>query len=222
MAEDKLSVPEKTAGDAGHALAKAGLSAIPVVGGPAAELFQYIVQPPLEKRRVRWMVEVGEKLKELEAKGVKLESLQNNEQFVTAVVHASQVALRTHQAAKLDALKNAILNVAKGQAPDETVQHLFFDFVDALTEQHLRILKLFQAPTPPPNMSMGGLGHVLEHNIPELRGRQDLYTQLWRDLYSRGLLNTDGLNVTMSGNGLAAKRTTNMGDAFLKFIAEAP
>ena len=222
MAEDKLSVPEKTGGDAAHAIAKAGLSAIPVVGGPAAELFQYIVQPPLEKRRVRWMVDVGEKLKELEAKGLKLESLQSNEQFVTAVMHASQVALRTHQAAKLDALRNAILNVAKGQAPDETVQHLFFGFVDSLTEQHRRILKLFQAPTPPPDMSMGGLGHVLEHNIPELRGRQDLYTQLWRDLYSRGLLNTDGLNVTMSGNGLAAKRTTNLGDAFLKFIGEAP
>jgi hypothetical protein len=69
---------------------------------------------------------------------------------------------------------------------------------------------------------MGGLGPVLEHNIPELRNCKELYTQLWRDLYSRGLLNTDGLNVTISGNGLSAKRTTNLGDDFLKFIAEAP
>lgn len=222
MTENKLSVPQKTGGDAAHAVVKAGLSAIPVVGGPAAELFQNIVQPPLEKRRVRWMEQVGEKLEELEQKGLNLESLQSNEQFVTAVMHASQVALRTHQAAKLDALRNAILNIAKGQAPDETVQHLFLGFVDSLTDQHLRILKIFQAPTPPPNMSIGGLGRVLEHNIPELRGRQDLYTQLWRDLYSRGLLNTDGLNVTMSGSGLAAKRTTSLGDAFLKFIAGDP
>lgn len=222
MAEDKLSVSEKTGGDAAHAIAKAGLSAIPLVGGPAAELFQYIVQPPLEKRRVRWMVDVGEKLKELEVKGLSLESLQSNEQFVTAILHASRVALLTHQASKLDALRNAILNVAKGRAPDETLQHLFFGFVGSLTEQHLQILKIFQAPTPPPNTSMGGLGHVLEHNIPELRNCKELYTQLWRDLYSRGLLNTDGLNVTISGNGLSAKRTTNLGDDFLKFIAEAP
>jgi mannose-6-phosphate isomerase-like protein (cupin superfamily) len=84
------------------------------------------------------MEEVGEKLGELEAKGLKLESLQSNEQFVTAVMHASQVALRTHQAGKLDALRNAVLNVAKGQAPDETVQHLFFGFVDSATHGQFR------------------------------------------------------------------------------------
>lgn len=43
MADDDLSVPQMTSGDAVHALAKAGLSAIPVVGGPAVELFQYVV-----------------------------------------------------------------------------------------------------------------------------------------------------------------------------------
>jgi len=220
MADDKLVVPQKTAGDTAHAIAKAGLSAIPVVGGPAVELFQHVVQPPLERRRAMWMADVGEKLKDLEANGLKLESLQDNEQFISAVMHASQVALRTHQEAKLQALKNAVLNVANGQAPEETLQHLFLNFVDSLTEQHLRILKVFQAPTPPPGMSMGGLGHVLEHNIPELRNRQDLYVQLWKDLFSRGLVNSDGMNVTMSGSGLATKRTTGMGDTFLSFIAE--
>lgn len=222
MHNDKLRVPKKSLGDAAHAVAKTGLSAIPLVGSPAAELFQYVVQPPLERRRERWMADVGEKLRELEAKGLNLDSLQTNEQFISVVMQASQVALRTHQEQKLRALRNAVLNVAKGQEPDETLQHLFLNFVDSLTEQHLRILKLFQAPTPPPNMSMGGLSHVLEHNIPELRGRQDLYVQLWRDLFSRGLVSTDGMNVTMSGGGLKAKRTTAMGDAFLNFIADTP
>jgi hypothetical protein len=32
---------------------------IPVVGGPAAELFQQVVQPPLEKRRIAWMANVA-------------------------------------------------------------------------------------------------------------------------------------------------------------------
>ena len=164
------------------------------------------------------MAEVGEKLRELEVKGLKLEDLQKNEEFVSAVMYASHVALRTHKAEKLNALRNAILNVAKGQAPEETVQHLFLNFIDSFTELHLRILKVFQAP--PPNLSMGGLSDVLDHNIPDLRGRRELYDQLWKDLYSRGLVTTDGLHSTMSGHGLAQKRTTGLGDAFLKFIAE--
>jgi hypothetical protein len=220
MADDKLKVPKQSKGDVAHTLAKAGLSAIPVVGGPAVELFQYVVQPPLEKRRGEWMAQVGEKLRELEANGLKLDELQKNEEFVSAVMHASQIALRTHQAAKLDALRNAIINVAKGQAPDEALQNVFLNLVDSFTELHLRILKVFQAPSPPPSMSMGGLSSVLEHNIPELRGNRELYDQLWKDLYSRGLVSTDGLHVTMSGHGLAQKRTTGLGDAFLKFIEE--
>ena len=221
MTEKKIEVPKQSKGDVAHTLAKAGLSVIPVVGGPAVELFQLLIQPPLEKRRTEWMAEVGEKLRELEVKGLKLEDLQKNEEFVSAVMYASHVALRTHKAEKLTALRNAILNVAKGQAPEETVQHLFLNFVDSFTELHLRILKVFQAPSPPPNLSMGGLSDVLEHNIPDLRGRRELYDQLWKDLYSRGLVAiNDGLpNHDESGHG-AKKRTTGLGDAFLKFIAE--
>jgi hypothetical protein len=158
VADDKLKVPKRTGGDAAHAVVKAGLSAVPVVGGTAVELFQYVVQPPLEKRREKWMTDVDEKLHELESNGLKLEDLQNNQEFVSAVMHASQVALRTHHDAKLEALRNAILNVATGQGPNETLQHLFLEFVDSFTELHLRILKLFQAPPAPPGMSMGGSG----------------------------------------------------------------
>lgn len=218
MSADNLKSPKATIGDAAHAIARAGLSAIPFVGGAAVELFQGVIQPPLEKRRQQWMADVGEKLLELESNGLKLEDLQDNEQFISAVMLASQAALRTHQAVKLDALKNAVINVARGQAPDETLQYLLLNFIDSFTEQHLRILKVFQKPTPPSNMSMGGLSSVLEHNIPELRQNRELYTQLWKDLYSRGLVNTEGLNVTMSEIGLSTKRTTELGDALLRFI----
>jgi hypothetical protein len=221
MSQDAQTATKRTGGDAAHALAKAGLSAIPVVGGPAVELFQYVVQPPLEKRREAWMADVGQRLKDLESQGLKLEDLQNNDEFITAVMHASQLALRTHQTEKLAALRNAVLNVAKGRAPEETIQHLFLDYVDSLTELHLQILKIFQAPAPPPGMTTGGLSNVLEHNLTELRGRRELYDQLWKDLYSRGLVDTDGLHNTISGMGLAQKRTTGLGDEFLKFISSS-
>lgn len=221
MDRDMHKIPEKTMDDAAHAVVRACLSAIPVLGGASAELFQQLIQPPLDKRRQEWIHSVGERLAKLEHSGITLEALQSNEQFISAVMHASNMALRTHKESKIEALQNAILNVAKGQAPDETVQYLFFGLLDSLTEMHIRILKLFQAPTPPPSMSMGGLIDVLEYNIHDLGGRQDLSFQLWKDLHSRGLVNTEGLGGTISGRGLSEKRTTGFGDEFIEFISEA-
>ena len=220
MSEEKLDIPKQSKGDFTHSVAKAGLSAIPVIGGAAVELFQNVIQPPLEKRRAEWMAQVGKKLQKLEENGLNLESLKENESFISAVMYASQLALRTHHQEKLIALKNAVANIAIGQCPEEVMQHMFLNMVDSFTELHIQILKIFQAPETPPGISMGGLSTVLEHNLPNLRGRRDLYDQLWKDLYSRGLVNTDGLHVTMSGSGLISKRTSGLGDEFLRFISE--
>jgi hypothetical protein len=38
MADENLEVPLRSKGDAAHAIVKAGLSAVPMVGGPAVEL----------------------------------------------------------------------------------------------------------------------------------------------------------------------------------------
>lgn len=220
MATDNLEPPKATRGDAAHAVIKAGLSALPVVGGPAVELFQNLVQPPLERRRAEWVAAVGEKLLELESRGIDIEELGQKDEFISAVMHASQIALRTHQDEKREALRNAVFNVAAGQSPGEALEHMFFEWIDSLSLLHIQILRLFQDPTPPPLMSMGGLGSVLEHNMPQLRGHSHVYDQVWKDLYSRGLINTDSLHVTMSGQGLASKRTSEIGDAFLRFVSE--
>lgn len=220
MAEEKYKPPKKTTGDLAHVTAKAVLSAVPHVGGPAAELFQYLLQPPLEKRREKWMDEVAEGLRELEATGLNLEDLRDNEQFISIVMQASQVVLRTHQEEKRRALKNAVLNVANGQGPDDALQQVFLGYIDTLTELHLRILKFFQTPAVADNLGMGGLSHVLEGGFPELRDRREIYDSLWRDLYLRGLVNTEQLHVTMTGQGLRQKRTTGLGDIFLAFISE--
>lgn len=214
----KILTPKASGKDVAHAAGRAALSAIPIAGGAAVEIFQHLIQPPLERRRIEWMDSVGERLTELEEVGIRLESLSENEQFVSAVMSASQVAIRTHQSEKLEALRNAVENVARGQAPDEALQHMFFGFVDTLVPLQIQMLKLFQAPPTMEGITMGGLSTVLERNIPSLRGHRDIYDQFWRDLYARGLVNTDGLHSTMSGNGLSQKRTTSLGDQFLRFI----
>lgn len=220
MAGKKIDLPIMTKGDAAHAITKAGLSAIPFVGGPAVELFQYLVQPPLERRRNDWMADVGTKLQELEDAGIDIEQLGQSEEFVTAVLSATQIALRTHYEEKREAPQNALVNIAIGQSPGEALQHMFFNWIDSMSPLHMQIVKVFQKPAPQPGVSMGGLEGVLVFNLPHLRGHTAVYRQIWKDLYSRGLLNTEGLNTTMSESGLKEKRTTEIGDAFLRFISE--
>lgn len=215
-----LKTPKPTLTDSAHTLTKAGLSMIPVVGGPAVEFFQHLVQPPLERRRNEWMNAIGEKLQCIEKNGLKLEDLQSNEQFITAVMQASTAAIRTHKVEKLTALRNAILNIANGQGPEETTQHIFLSFIDEFSEMHLRILFFADAPKLRAGISVGGLGHLLEENIADLRGQRKLYDQLWKDLYLRGLVNTESLHVMMSNTGLGQSRTTELGKSLIKFISE--
>lgn len=220
MATKKLEPPKQGKGDAAHALVKAGISAIPIIGGPGAELFQHVVQPPLEKRRVEWMDYVGEKLLELEQKGVDIEQLRENDEFVSAVLHASQLAVRTHRQEKREALRNALFNIASGKAPEESVQQIFLDYIDSFSELHVQLLKFFQQPPDTSNVMMGALSSVIEQGMPNLRGKGQVYGQIWNDLVARGLVGNVGLQVMMTGQGLGGKRTTELGDAFLGFISE--
>ena len=222
MSNKKKGPPKKTKGDAAHAVARGVLGVIPFSGSSAIELLNAVITPPLERRRQAWMTDIGERLEKLEADGFDIAALDQNEEFISTLLYASHLAIRTHHEEKLVALRNAVINTARNQAPEATLQQMFLDFVDSLTELHLQILKFFQNPGPPPGgMTMGGLSHVIEGAFPELRGHGAIYEQIGRDLNSRGLLAVVGFNVTMTGSGLAAKRTTDLADRFLKFIQES-
>jgi hypothetical protein len=226
---EKYQPPRPSVGDAAHAVVKAGLSSIPIVGGAATELFNAFITPPIERRRRAWMEEVGNALQKLETeRGVQLEALQANETFIDTVMQASQVAIRNTQEEKRRALRNAVMNAALPNPPEESLQESFVAFLDLFTVWHLRVLKLFQDPQgwaqhnrhQFPSFYMGGLSSVLESAYPELGSRRELYDQLWQDLYQRGLVNTDSMHTTMTATGMMAKRTTVLGDQFLRFIEE--
>lgn len=216
--------------DEAHTAIKAALSALPVVGGPAAELFGAIIAPPLAHRRDEWLQSLADGIQALQESvaGLTPESLASNEAFVSAALQASRAAVQTHQKDKLEALRNAVLNVAAGRAPNEDEQAMFLWYIETLTTWHVRMLKFFEAP-----MRMaaavgartdyplaGALSQMIEGIYPELRGRRDFYDQIARDLKTRGFLNSadDVLHTMMTGSGLAAKRTTEIADRFLAFI----
>jgi hypothetical protein len=95
--------------------------------------------------------------------------LENNEQFLTAVLHANLIAMRAHQEDKLRALRNAVRNSTLKSAPDDDRQLMFLRFVDDLTLSHIRVLRVFDDPpaaiaaTGRELRAMGGLGLVIYH-----------------------------------------------------------
>lgn len=211
-----------------HRVVSATVASVPVIGGAATEAFHALIEPPMAKRRTEWMVQVTDALNEIYDSGLVTESdLQHNEQFFTTLVNASNAAVRNHEKAKLEALKNAVLNSALPNSPDDTKQQLFLNLIETCTSWHLSLLSLFQGPEAWaernnhcfPNFHMGGISSVIESAYPELSNQSELYQLVWKDLYRNGLLNTDSLGTTMSASGMLAKRTTSFGDEFVNFIS---
>lgn len=211
-----------------HATVKGAFAAIPFAGGIVSELFGIAITSPVEKRKENILIMIDERLNQIESKvnGFKIEKLIENEVFLSTTLQASQIALRTHQRDKLASLVNAVTNAAINNI-DENLQQMFLSFIDSFNEWHLRILLFLSDPSLAlaekglaSNHSAGSVGSILYLYFPELRGRKEFVKQIFNDLYSRGLLNTDAgiLNTMMTGSGMVAPRTSMLGNEFLKFI----
>jgi len=221
----------KTLGDAFHKVVHTGLGSVPLVGTPLAALFETIFTPPIEKRKEKWLKELAKVITEIQERVDNLdpEALSRNEVFISMVMKASQVAIRSHQEEKISALRNALLNSVLSNSPNEDIQAIFLNLIDEFTPWHIRLLSLVNDPAgwmknnnvKNPSWSMGGVSTVIEFCFPDLRGEKEFYRLLIRDLQSAALI-VQGqiLGVTMSGSGILASRTTDLGKQFLGYISK--
>lgn len=188
-----------------YAVVKAGISAVPIVGGAAAELLGLALAPPLEKRRAEWFESVAERLKKVE---VKFETLGDDPAFVTTVLQATQIATRTHQQEKLRALQNAVVNTALHKLADDNLRSLFLAFVDEFTPAHVRMLAFFKNPT----------------SARQFTGNRQIDDQIVNALVQRGLIE-DTRPFAARGRPTDDPLTnyqwnvTWLGDQFLRFIS---
>ena len=219
----------KTATDIAREVGRAIVSAIPAAGGPLQVAFENIFTSPIEKRKEAWLNQLADVINEVQKRVSEItpERLAENDAFVTVVMQASQVAIRNHQQAKLEALRNAVLNAALPNPPHEDEQMIFLRLIDQLTPWHLRVLSVLNDPIRwmernnihNPGWGMGGASTVLEHCLPDLQGQRETYDQIVLDLQGQGLLGQgQSLHVMMTGSGMVASRTTERGRRFIKFI----
>ena len=217
MSKD-LEVPKETGKDHFHTIIKTALGEVPLAGGALAELFSAIIESPFQRRKKEWMQNVVEAINELKEKGFSPDDLKENEQFISAVFYASHLAMKTHQQEKLDALRNAIINVAEGVEPDEALQQIFLNYIDQFTLLHIKLLRFALERNVSDSVYMSSLKSILLDMHPELSTKESLVELVWKELYTGGLVTHNSLAGTLSNNGLRQKLTTTMGDRFVKFI----
>lgn len=193
--------------DVGHAAVQAMASLVPGLSNALA----LILVPPLTQRRDDWLKDLEFRLRELEnqVRDFHFDDLHRNEQFVSATLQATQAALRTHQEEKLEALRNAVLNVAVSRGPSEDLQVIFLNLVDSFTPMHLKILRFFYQRD----------ATVLE----QMRGQRDLTDQVVHDLDDRGLIQDTRPYIARNRDSSEALvyhqwSVTNLGKQFLAFI----
>jgi hypothetical protein len=134
----------------------------------------------LEERREKWFTELASGVEELRQRmdGLSLESLAGNDLFTDAVVMATRTVEHTHQAEKIEALRNAVLNSVAPGAPDADTQAIILTLVDRFTPSHLRLVTLWDDPPawfasrglPRPEAGMITSRTVtVEAGLPEMR-----------------------------------------------------
>ncbi len=138
--------PGKTALDYAVAVAKVGSMAFPPFAGGVA-FIDYLTAPFRGKRMNNRSEEIrlGLNAVSQSVEGLTPERLVENDAFISAFAHATQAVLKTHQAEKREALRNAVLNVAAGTAPSDDLQLIFLNLVDSFTPNHLRVLALLSS-----------------------------------------------------------------------------
>ncbi len=154
-------------------------------------------------------------------------SLESNEQFISAVLQTTVLAVKTHQEEKLEAFRNAVLNSVLPGAPDEYEQMTFLRYVDELTPLHVQLLSFWADPRgwfaangrQVPNWMAISLQGIMAEAFPQLAPQQPLTDLVLNDLMSRRLFVEATVRGTGTGQGMMAKRTTELGDCFLRFIS---
>lgn len=139
MENKKLEVPQGSISDVAHTGVSVVLSAVPILG--LGELFKATITPPLERRRDQWMQAVGEAIEQLQKKqGIPMETLRDNEEFISLLTEASRAAISTHLEEKRKALKNTLIN---SLSPDATYDRssLYIRTIDRLVPFQMQILE---------------------------------------------------------------------------------
>lgn len=202
--------PEKEQIDYFRDIAKIPVSLIPT----GSSILDLVFKSPISKRKDEWAKELGEKVQWLLDNGLTIKDLQHNEKFVDVVFQATQIAIKTSQREKINALKNAIVNIVLDESYDASIIQMFLNLIDSLTPLHFSLLSNSKASS--------------EFEATRLVGNQRI-PWLSLEQAQKSYANVDGVIVrsifsqfAQDGIFIKVDRAilTNFGERFMNFIKE--
>ncbi len=202
---------------------------LPVPLSLAAQMILSALGIPVKMRQQQLLQETADGLQELQARfnqDLTPEKLAQDPAFVTAFLQVHQIAMRNHQKEKLEALRNALLNVALKNTPDESLQLIFLNFIDTFTPWHMEILNYLDNPSswmkqrgvPVPTWGQGSLKGLISIAMKDLQRPPGLDDFVLQDLKTKGLIPEVLLGAAMSMEGLLGSWTSEMGKDFINFV----
>ena len=206
--------------------AAAGLI-VPVVGPAATQaILKRAIRLPLELRRTNWFNSLGEGLRELQDRfeGFDPDTLGENEEFVSVVAETTRIAMATHRAEKLEALRNIVLNTAVGLTVDDVSHGTFIALVERFSVLHLRVMQVLNDPLAAPEIkAIGGASvamPVVDALIKAFHDKADraVIGTVMNDLNSALLLQNIEASA-LTPDPMTAKCLTPLGGRFVQFLA---
>lgn len=218
MKENNKELPIK---EAIEITAKTALSAIPIGGALITNVWDAVKSNCAQNRQKEWQLMVEERLSHVE---IALEEIGNDEKFTSAIIFATQSAIKTGEKEKREYLANALLHSIRCKM-DESKMMMFLSMLDEYTVLHLKLLDYFQNPkrfTENNQYYAGSPFSCLFDVYPEMKEDEELVRKAINDLKADGLMSSDSssLDAMMTSNGMLASRTTKMGNEFIEFIRE--
>lgn len=203
---------------------------IPGVGTALGELLAAVFRMPVNRRIDRWAAYIEDRVRRLESeRDIRVDQLAASDDFVTVLLHATPVALRTHQVEKHEKLRAAITHTALSDQPDIDQFLLFIRWIDELTVRQVKILHFIDdkrvafrkfGPHRPDRPITVSREALLEAIMPQFSVRRPFYSQLGRDLVLRGLIDAGATHADWTYDDWYYRRTTALGRHFLWFISD--
>lgn len=159
--------------------------------GVGGQLFQEILRSPYQRRVEEWQIKITDTVNAIQQEfGLSVKELSEKPAFVTILISATQVALRTHHERKLETLQKIVAKAADltKEEIDKSLLEVFVRYVDELTPLHMLILGRMKIEGARLRFykSYPQLLHLLNKQLPNLSKYE--FILVLQDLSARGLI----------------------------------